>query len=471
MKPLKSLRHSGGGLSIRTIRFSEWNVILLFAVCVIMADLRFVELGERVLIFDSMTVESVGYGIGVFIFVFLPSSRVLSVGRFGACLALVTLVLQVLLPGSLLEFYTLYSFAGGMCMGYAFYMFFFFMNNAERLLNLIIVQLYFAIIVYGLWGNTEVRMILSNVVVYILCAFFIISLFTTKKSLVPKKTSPKPGGCGSEEGCCSIGRSGMWVLFFVFIIFVAIDSINTFIVHKDASVDHSAYSIGVIIAIIVAVAVRLLSGRSLLYMWRFFLIGSLLSMALLAVDGIFDLRFGSLIYGIAHSLGYISVFFLIGGSANMTGCLKMFKWFCLIVFLMSLVMDPVIEYVFARFNEENNLIALILMIVITCIMYSRYSFLYKKIFESDWIEDLSHLRHKKSETIPEEEQKKKDITEGLELTPREKQIFVFMLTDMSVKQIMIELEISKGTFNFHTANLYRKLEIQSRTELLVKFGA
>jgi two-component system uhpT operon response regulator UhpA len=73
----------------------------------------------------------------------------------------------------------------------------------------------------------------------------------------------------------------------------------------------------------------------------------------------------------------------------------------------------------------------------------------------------------KEEEVNKEEA---DITEGLGLTPREKQIFSFMLTDMSIKQIMIELEISKGTLNFHTANLYRKLEIQSRTELLVKYG-
>lgn len=60
--------------------------------------------------------------------------------------------------------------------------------------------------------------------------------------------------------------------------------------------------------------------------------------------------------------------------------------------------------------------------------------------------------------------------DGLGLTPREKQIFNLMLTEMSVKQIMTELEISRGTFNFHTANLYRKLGIQSRTELFAKYS-
>ena len=154
----------------------------------------------------------------------------------------------------------------------------------------------------------------------------------------------------------------------------------------------------------------------------------------------------------------------------MTGCLRMFRWFAMILFLMSFILDPVIENIFTHLNERNNIVALILMVIIVCVTFSRYSILYKRIFETDWIQDLNYIKRKitspKEEAIKEEP----DITEGLGLTPREKQIFTYMLTDMSVKQIMIELEISKGTLNFHTANLYRKLEIQSRTELLVKYG-
>jgi DNA-binding CsgD family transcriptional regulator len=99
---------------------------------------------------------------------------------------------------------------------------------------------------------------------------------------------------------------------------------------------------------------------------------------------------------------------------------------------------------------------------------------YKVIVEAGWIKDLSLMRLKiirsKLSGVTEVDMDI-DRSEGLGLTPREKEIFDLMLTDLPVKQIMIELEISKGTFNFHTSNLYRKLEIQSRTELLVKYGA
>jgi DNA-binding CsgD family transcriptional regulator len=486
MNTLKRLWQSRDNLSVRAIRFSKWNKVLLFAVSVIVSDLHLVDHSGQVLIFNSSTVQVMGYAIGILIFAFLPSSRILDVGRFGAVLALASLIAQTLTPQSvMLEICTLFSFATGICIGYALYIFFFFMNNAERLLNLVLIQLYFAILVYGLSRNFDERIGLHNVLGYIFIAFFVLSLFKTKKSGVPKKDLPKPGGCGSEESCCPVGKSGMWILFYVYIIFAVIDSVNRFIVHKDVQVDQTAYSAGIVIAIAVAVAVMLVFRKSTLYIWKIFLLGSLLSMALLAIDGVFDLKAGSWLCGLANSLGYISIFFLIGGSANLTGCLKLFRWFCIIEFLLSFILDPVVEYIFGAFSEPNSMVALILVIVMVCITYSRYSVLYSRIFESNWIQDLNIFKQKApkpkvglgTKTAAGEEAKTEagnkdelDHAEELGLTPREKQIFSLMLTDMSIKEIIIELEISKGTLNFHTMNLYRKLEIQSRTELFVKYS-
>jgi DNA-binding CsgD family transcriptional regulator len=64
---------------------------------------------------------------------------------------------------------------------------------------------------------------------------------------------------------------------------------------------------------------------------------------------------------------------------------------------------------------------------------------------------------------------KPDI-EALGLSPREKEIFTLLLTDMAAKQIACTLKISYSSVNFHSNNLYRKLGIQSRVELFSKFG-
>jgi DNA-binding CsgD family transcriptional regulator len=59
---------------------------------------------------------------------------------------------------------------------------------------------------------------------------------------------------------------------------------------------------------------------------------------------------------------------------------------------------------------------------------------------------------------------------GLNFTGREKEICELLLTDCSINDIAGTLKIKSSSVNFHIQNLYRKLDIQSRTELFVKLG-
>jgi DNA-binding CsgD family transcriptional regulator len=64
----------------------------------------------------------------------------------------------------------------------------------------------------------------------------------------------------------------------------------------------------------------------------------------------------------------------------------------------------------------------------------------------------------------------KDIIEsGINLTPREKDVLSMLMSGLPDKQIAINLNFTISSVNFHSKNIYRKLGIQSRTELLVKY--
>ncbi len=58
---------------------------------------------------------------------------------------------------------------------------------------------------------------------------------------------------------------------------------------------------------------------------------------------------------------------------------------------------------------------------------------------------------------------------ALNLTPREQEVAQLLLTGDSNKIIAAKLHISQPTVGFHTKNLYRKLNIQSRSELFALF--
>jgi len=62
-----------------------------------------------------------------------------------------------------------------------------------------------------------------------------------------------------------------------------------------------------------------------------------------------------------------------------------------------------------------------------------------------------------------------DSKDHLNLTSREQEIFTMFLDGRAPKEIASTLKVSPETVHFHQKNLYRKLGIQSRTELFAKF--
>ncbi len=56
-----------------------------------------------------------------------------------------------------------------------------------------------------------------------------------------------------------------------------------------------------------------------------------------------------------------------------------------------------------------------------------------------------------------------------ELSKRELEVFAQLLTDKTQMQIAEELFISHSSVHFHCKNIYRKLNINSRKQLLIKY--
>jgi len=61
------------------------------------------------------------------------------------------------------------------------------------------------------------------------------------------------------------------------------------------------------------------------------------------------------------------------------------------------------------------------------------------------------------------------IESAADLSPREKDIFYLLMTELSTKEIAKKMELTYSGVNFHIQKLYAKLGVQSRTELLAKF--
>jgi DNA-binding NarL/FixJ family response regulator len=70
----------------------------------------------------------------------------------------------------------------------------------------------------------------------------------------------------------------------------------------------------------------------------------------------------------------------------------------------------------------------------------------------------------------QKQQKKNIDLEQSNLTEREKEILQLLIKGNSYKEIASALFISVETLNSHIKNIYRKLNVHSRSELAAKFG-
>lgn len=88
--------------------------------------------------------------------------------------------------------------------------------------------------------------------------------------------------------------------------------------------------------------------------------------------------------------------------------------------------------------------------------------------ERIFTEQITFYETQPSETVPKELiNQQKRFVEGLDtLTPSEKNIYSLYLEGKSTKEILVQLNIKENTLKFHNKNLYSKLGVSSRKQLL-----
>jgi DNA-binding CsgD family transcriptional regulator len=103
----------------------------------------------------------------------------------------------------------------------------------------------------------------------------------------------------------------------------------------------------------------------------------------------------------------------------------------------------------------RTLVAIILLVlaVAVCVIVILRKRAYKK---------LMRIAQEAKESAPEM------IFENAGLTDREKEIGPLLLSELKMKDIASVMKIAYATADFHARNLYKKLEVESRTELLVR---
>jgi DNA-binding CsgD family transcriptional regulator len=146
----------------------------------------------------------------------------------------------------------------------------------------------------------------------------------------------------------------------------------------------------------------------------------------------------------------------------------MYKLFCLIFFIEYFIISGILSFAFKRYAGSNHYVALGIVLVLCSACFLLLPVMQKKLFKRDWTDGL-HLHDIAEYTRHLAETEEINIKDRLNLTTREHELFTLLLKGLAPKEIAFTLKISYHTINFHRSNLYRKLGIQSRSELFARF--
>ena len=451
-------------LSLRNIRVAIWPLLLLFPLSVIIGDLRFFDLNIAFIGLESYELMLYPLGLGWLVLALTPKKLIIPLLCAAATACAVLLPFQIFMPqgtGRFISFIA-FQFLNGICAGAAFYIFCFVLNNIERLFGMILIQFYYGLY-YTIWrAFPAVQEAGITWAAGAAILFYVIIVFAG--------AGYKPGAGKIRIENESDGKSsGVPFVIGLTVVYYMIMCMINYIEWMENSVDSLLFGLGSLASIALILVIHLLNNRSALYIWLLFLALSLLGLGILIFDSSAAKLSGSFAYGLGDGLGYIIIYYICAGAIKQSKSLRMFKFFCLILFVEYFIISGIFSQAFNNYHGENHFLAFSVVLTLSSVCLILIPYIQKKLFEVDWT-DGQHLLDIPEYAQPLAETAEINAKDQLNLTGREHEIFTMLLTGMSPKEIGYTLKISYYTVLFHQKKLYRKLNIQSRAELFARYS-
>jgi DNA-binding CsgD family transcriptional regulator len=264
-------------------------------------------------------------------------------------------------------------------------------------------------------------------------------------------------------------NSGVLLVLGLHVIYYTIMCMINYIEWAENIVYSLPYGLGQFASMALIIFIMLKSNKNAMYIWLMYLVFSLLGISILIYNSSAAVFSGSLIYGLGDGLGYIIVYYLCAGAIKRSKSFKMYKLFCVILFVEYFFISGALSHAFNSFEGSNHYIALGIVLFLCSVCFLLLPLFQKKLFEADWtdglyLRDMEHYSQKLAET------EKRIAGDNLNLTVREEEILTLLLGGVAPKEIAYTLKISYDTARFHQKNLYRKLKIKSIQELFSRYS-
>lgn len=424
-------------------RLDRLRYMLIFSLAPIIPNMKST-LGagsSLILGMDQVFIMGIAYSLGMGLLFFIKNQgRIPLLARLVSLLSALLFILQGVLQKSALApiLSLLFSFSLGGCAGIALFGFSYALNDEERVLGAALTGLYSLVshLVLSIpalipWSGAIYLGI--QVLVTALCLFGFQEADFTCPQAAPKKAD----------------KAFVMAIYFFF----AHRAVMFFYSYLPNQAASPIVALSGILILLLSLTLFALLGHNLWHLCNLFFAGLTLAYALrFLLPG----SAGALPANILHNfgfLGFIASYCLLGRAMASGASFARFRFVLLIIFLSSLLLH-VAPGLISRLApqalpEAGGVLTLLLLLgfVLLTPSVARETF------------------YQEQQALPEAGETLSDSLSAFGLSAREKEITLLLLKGRLLKETAAELDISMDTVKFHTRNIYRKLDVHSRSEL------
>lgn len=251
--------------------------------------------------------------------------------------------------------------------------------------------------------------------------------------------------------------------FFSFILNGALDCALLHDVLKQGSFSFLAASGGLLIGILLSLLFLKSDTLTPTYgLYLSFLCSAFAGLSFFFFREAFFSSLASFLLALAHVLGLFSLYYVLGVYTKKYQNMVFYKGgaaFSGLAYILGVFLGKRIP-----FSPDSAFLYGTLLVVLPLFVLIFTPFFFLAQGKKEWIADLSRQEVTSGDAL-------NSFFEDWKLSKREKEVARFLLSGLTLRQIALTMSLSYATINTYQSSLYRKLGVNSRSELLLRCQA
>jgi len=260
---------------------------------------------------------------------------------------------------------------------------------------------------------------------------------------------------------------GIYFLLFIVAVVTSFSEDIAYAIIRASNVSIEAgtvelFSVGAFVGVFLLIVIQRVFKRNILYVWNLafsFLVLGFVVFVLSRQENSYEM-ISVILLGGSYSVAYINMFFLMGLVVKKYRSLKFMKAAIIMGAASSIISYPISRVIMSsNFNALSNVFVIVGIIIILLFFLVSPRFV-NELYDAEWAEDL----HRIDVTYDGKLTKR---LKDFKLSPKEIEVCQLLLQGYTMRQVSAIMSIAYSTVNTYCTSIYRKLSINSRTELII----